>query len=218
MRRAPLANRATPVRRRKFTRRTAVQRPIGKLSNRIVQFKRGKATTVLACTDTINAGVFQFKLADLPDASEFLALYDQYKLTRCVAGVRWAYNGPTGEQEPHIATMCAPNLHWCIDHDDLTAIASVDAMCQYDTHKRVAMKGQTVYWTVTPTYLTQAWVSSIATGYGPRTGWLSTTYTTVPHFGIKWILDGSLNGGAGTHALGNLYVDWTYYLLMRSVK
>lgn len=160
-------------------------------------------------------GVQVFKLADLPNYTDFTNLFEEYMIT----GIKLSFTirrsvqtqstGATNSFATH------PHLYYNIDitGNDMVA-TNVNNMLEQPNTKRVRLQddrstgiylqprtSNTVYQTgITPAYAVN------------RMQWVSTAYPSVPHYGVKMLIDEFTDTGN--------YVDCiaTYYVKFRGCK
>lgn len=132
---------------------------------------------------------FAIKLNDLPNSAEFVAMYDQFKITY----VSWHFlcansAAETQINDAHTATQAAVN-GWChtvIDRTDVTA-ESVDALRQHSTYKvcrLTDLDGKKMTRGYVPKI--NMTVAGTAQAQSPSKMWLDTaTSAGVEHFGMK---------------------------------
>lgn len=194
--------------RRPQRKRTKVmggrKRTINKVARQIHRFKRtaylGTATASISAlgVPTPIQNAYTFSLNQLPNASEFGVLFDQYKITGVKLTFTPALND--GILSPLNGTATAlgySRVHSVIDYDDSTAPSSEDQMLEYGSHKSTApFVTHSRY--IKPKVLHEIYRSGVATAYAPRSGtYLDMVNNDVPHYGIKvWV--SAPNTTAGT--------------------
>lgn len=150
------------------------------------------ATTSGAGIRSDAAGAMSFNLNSLPNSSEFTTLFDQYKIMK----VRLRFI-PFGDSvNLPISTMSGSNglvspggpLVTAIDYDDSVVPGSAADLLQYQA-SRVTPIPKPLSMTIKPKFATEVYRSAIATGYGARSGWLDTTNSDVPHYGVKYYMN-----------------------------
>lgn len=208
----------SPYRRRYKTRKAQMRRKrvargrMSKSKKQPVQyFKRSKftvASLVVPVGTTSLQGV-SFTLADLPDYTDFTALYDQYKITGIK--VQWL---PRGNSSDVLAQGNISRFFSVIDRDDDATPTSIDQLTQYESCKMTpSTRVHSRYFR--PSIRTEIPTSIGGTGYsvsGPK--WIDVTNTNIKHYGIKLAAQGSV---AGT---GSITYDAqvTMYLAFKNVR
>lgn len=167
------------------------------------------------------SGGFAFRLSDLPNVSEYAALYDQYKIT----GIKFkvmpksdnlaqAANSNTISGFGQIITV--------IDNDDAIAPTNKDDLLQYRTCKVTGPARKHSRYIV-PKMLNTVYRTGLTSAYNSIScKWLDMSITDVPTYGIKlWIDPPVLNGLAATPyaALQVPYdVYATYYFKCKNTR
>jgi hypothetical protein len=138
----------------------------------------------------------------LPGAAEYLAMFDQYKITK----VEWTYS-PRFDSLDAGTTFGAggyalPRIMTCTDKDDDSTPTGQVQMGQYDNLKLQAFD-KPVKITYRPHVATALYNGVSSTGYGNASGvWVDSGSPNVPHYGHKlWIDLWNAN------YLGNFKVD-----------
>lgn len=197
-----LARAVLPAGAKKSTRRVAAR--IAAPARRRAQGGRGVVTKKF-CTleDSISVangafvnGAETFELADMPQFASYVALYEQFKITKVVYHFR--------SQNPQQSTLAGPHclgyLHTVVDHNDATLFpasrAGIQSMMNDNAYKGVK-SSRDLTRTIRPMFLTQA---GTQTAKSTR-GWLNTKDVTgainaVSHYGIKWVIEGGVAASA----------------------
>jgi len=175
--------------------------PIGN-STKVYQLTQGfgESTFIQTSAFTVSSAMFQF--SNLPQASSFGQLFDQYRIDAVELTFRPRYTvGLSG--------LVTPLLYTVIDYDDVaTPTATVAFFQQYENC--VTSQYETVV---------RCWKPHVAmaaldnTGYSSNANvpapWLDMANSSVEHFGIKWGCD----AGSGT------FQSWTVsYRAMISLR
>lgn len=177
----------TTAKRRWPVKRRWVPRPltginIGRHFKRIVNHGTINTSSVSGA-----AGAFAYKLSDLPGASEFTTLFDQYriKFVEChfIPDNNVAFLTATGDTMPRALLLTVP------DYDDDTA-PTLSSMFEREGTQFVPVRQQHVRRFV-PRCQTAAWQTGGATGVAvmPRNQWLDVGSPSIPHYGIKYYLE-----------------------------
>lgn len=153
--------------------------------NMVFPIKRTVEFSIQSNT-TINAvyGSRAFFLSDLPVSSDFINLFDQYRIVgvdlHCCP--RANINSTTDGTRYSI-------FHYAKDFTDVTAPASNQDIYQYSDAKRVnAQNIREFHIKLKPQAAETYWSGLTATGYGAaREGaWINTSSPSVQHYGLKW--------------------------------
>jgi hypothetical protein len=158
-------------------------------------------------------GVETFELADMPQFANYVALYEQFKITKIVYHFRaqaivntatTAGNGTLGY------------LHTVVDTNDAVvpagSLAGIQNMMNDSSYKG-APSNRSLTRVIRPMFLTQA---GTQTAKSVR-GWLNCKDATgainaVSHYGLKWIVQ----GGRGAIALTSYQPVITYYIQFKN--
>lgn len=164
------------------------------------------------------AGVFNFRLDQLPNYSDFQNLYDQYMIKKIVFKIIPKYSesalvtgGATTGINPNNQMQ---QIHSCIDYDDNTLPTSVDQLCQYQTHKMT--RGNLVH---TRVFVPKCEINvtssaGVASANAPKAyQWLDCDAPTIPHNGIKVFIPAP--GMANTRIQYDILT--TYYISCKGV-
>lgn len=190
------------MRRMPMRRRLTRRRPIH-------LFKRTfTPTPITVPTATGASGGFDFKLTDLNNYTEFTNLYDQYK----IVSVRLEFQSPFTNNPMTNAGVVIPEMYTAIDRNDITAPAFRQDILEYETQRHSPLtRRHTRYFKVNCNTL--LFDSNNVDTKGTKFGqWIDTADDQVPHFGLKYWID----GGAGADF--DVSPTFTYYFQCRSVK
>lgn len=199
------------ARKAQMRRKRAQRGRIGKFRQPVQYFKRSKynvgAITVPVATTVLSGA--SFTLGDLPDVTDFTALYDQYKILGIK--VEWL---PRGNNSDIQAQNSISRFFSVIDRDDDNGPASIDQLTQYESCK-MTNTTQTHKRYFRPSIRVEVPLASGGTGFaikGPT--WIDTTNTNVKHYGLKVGVQGALSG------TGSIFFDaqLTMYLAFRNVR
>lgn len=199
--------RARMIRRKLMGRR--YYKKTNPYANRIYNFKRKlfvQDWTIVGATQA--AGVRTFALSDLPGYTDFTSLYDMYKIRKVVFKIipkfsEVALSGGTTNN----ANL--QQIHSAIDYDDGVAPASINTLCQYQSHRMT--RGYAVH-TRTLVPKVQTTVSGLNTA--PKANqWIDCDQAGIVHNGVKYIIPAAAQAGT------TLYYDCeiTMYLSMKNV-
>lgn len=213
---------ATVIRRRmRYARKYR-----GRIAGRKPTYYSYKQTTnlgyVIASVTTagvptpIRAG-YNFKLSDLPQATTFTALYDQYKIGKVVLTFRprTGMITTTPNNGYQFIQGYSP-LQTVIDYDDDTAPIDENDILQYSSlkqtrpglmHKRI----------LRPKFASEVYRSLTTTGYRPNSGFLDCNMADIPHYGVKVLMNAPV---ATTNAAADYSYDVyaTYYVQFKNVR
>lgn len=167
-----------------------------RLDNRvnIHRFCRWTVPVVTTMSGATAESAFVWTFANLINPSDFTSLYDRYRIDYIQVRAQLITN-PDGNQFVNSAlpnyTNWYPKLWWCPDYDD-GAQETLDELKQRAKTKCIVLQPNRMYkFGVKPAVLTQAYRTSLTTGYTPKwKQWIDMAQTDVPHYGIKYVVDG----------------------------
>lgn len=141
-----------------------------------------------SATDYRINGVSVYSTA-LPGASEFYALFDQYKIMSVTVRIDIPASYANGGTTP----INLPNLYYVADYDD-SADCGITDMLQYPQVQvhNFYKDGYTPFMVkLSPKPLRDIAGSGISTGYGPMptAPWIRTAEPSIPHYGLKLAFD-----------------------------
>lgn len=121
--------------------------------------------------------VNSFTLSDLPNSSEFTALYDQYK----IMGVSYKLYPRFNSVDQNLS---GGRIWTVLDYDDSNLPASINELCQYQNVKCTNTSQ------VHSRYLKPAFNLTTGSANIPqRRNWIDVASTAVPYRGIKGIIE-----------------------------
>jgi len=192
----------------------AISRPMRMNATGYLKIKQKVAQQLAVPVSSAELGTaFTFKLSDLLQATEFVRLFDSYRIN----GVKMTAAPLTNSDitiNPSYKIMTAIDLD-----DDVTP--TVPEMLQRSNVKiRTVTSGgnnpQVFSTFVRPRYLTQIYETPTSTGYGQgaRKQWLDCADPTIPHYGLKVVFDTDPN--LNYEVIWQFY--FTYYVEFKSLR
>lgn len=167
-------------------RRRRPRIPRGMNNNNVHTFKRSWYLPANISVTTANVyGAYAFSLNDVPNASEFTTLFDQYRIN----SVRYKIM-PRGSSAEAGTNNNVGKIFSVLDYDDGVAPTSVDQLCQYPNMKTTRTTSDHVR-SLRPMFASTQYFTSTLSGYGARRGWLDCDYSAIPHYGIKYAIQGT---------------------------
>lgn len=181
----PMFRRPRPMakKRRVITRKA---RPVrGMLTRSVHWFKRRATATTIAGDGVVNSQFrgFNFSLSTVINASEFSALFDQYKITGIA--LRFYLNRNLGNNV--VGDGLRPRMYIITDYDTSTAPTSFDELREYSNCRvwNFDLARPFRYW-LKPKVLREVYRTAVSTGTAPaKAGWISTQFLDLQHFGIR---------------------------------
>lgn len=198
--------RSSGIVRRRFRRgrRFGRRRNYGK--GIVYKFIRTQTTTLVNSTTAPTPGAITYILDNVPQASEFKALFDRYR----IVGVKHTFVPKINQI--NISGADAGTFHYAVDYTDATAPGSVDDLAQMSTyHHRYCIDPFSIY--LKPRMLYP--VLGVGTNQGyvtSRSGWIESVYGAVPHYGLRYYWT------QGSSAAVSMNVFTKYYLKFRDPK
>lgn len=185
-------------------------------------FKRSTAIVTGASTGTgIGAGtffgIFSPQLNQLPNVSEFGALYDQYKINYVVYRIIWRSTGVSTIETRDHQNIGAPYMLWALDRDDSNVPTTITQLREYANCKEFIFTPdkRECYVKFKPSTLTQVYQSNIATSYNIQYG----KYLDIadggatPYYGAKLAIVSPNSGSPDTAQLFDIHC--TMYFTMK---
>lgn len=151
-------------------------------------------------------GSYTFSLNQLPDASNLINLYDEYQIQKVVFTFRPTANvAAAAAAQFNSAAMLPANpysglglIHTCLDFNDSSAPASAQAVVNYRNSKTTRSDEIHVRELV-PRPQGTLFRSGISSGYYPLdNAWIPVAYNDVPHYALKYALEGGPGDAAYT--------------------
>lgn len=196
----------TAPRRRLVRRRRMARRPMRTGRQPVHNFKRTAYYNGLIAGSTLSdvSGGLIGQLNQVPNYTEFTALYDMYKIN----GIRWRFS-PRANSAEAGTNQGLIKLFTGIDYDDITTPSLTDIL-QYES-LRVTQSNKDHVRFVRPRVAKAVYQTSVGTGYSAGRGWIDCANPTVAHYGLKWVLQ-QLPAGNQSYDL-----QVTYYLSFKNV-
>ena len=204
---------------RKTNKRKATRRKVRKGNTRVLTVtKHVLMDRVLTQIAALNFSSETFELADLPQYSTYIGLYEQFKLLKVQIMYKTLTNSASIYQAPGQITTTGM-VHSVIDYNDANVPTSVQGMMNDPSYK------------VTPGYRNHSrtiypkFQNSIASGVQAqsKTGWLNsynvngTTVNAVSHYGLKLCFEGG-TGASSAYASMVHEVIYKYTFLFKDPK
>lgn len=173
-------------------------------------------------------GLFKkFKLSDIPQSSDYTAIFEDYKLTKIIVKLRYKSIG----QQARVIQLDSPDkivpvnevnpvLYYKIDHNDADT-DTIDQLKRSVHTKEHQFTNDKPNFTIVikPSVLTETThiKGSLGIAYRPSWNqWLPVSEVDIEHFGLKMYAVG--NSGGGTSYCGSLEVQYQYYFTMKNDK
>lgn len=163
-----------------------------------------------------------FCVNDLPNWSEFSALFDQYRLNAVVLQIKMC-NNPDATNYPGQTTNnfgnFYPTLWYSPDYDD-NNIITLSALKEYERVKhKVLHPNRECTIVLRPRTLTTVYNNSSSSGYATnfKNPWLDCANPNIPHYGLKMAID--FEGLASAITGGFVFkINAKYYFQCKNVR
>jgi len=189
----------------------AVPRLFIKLAGQIYRIKRIVFdSNVSQVAGVPNLVAVNYRLSALPNAAEFTALFDQFRIDCVRTTFRPAFNAG---QVIAVATALYPDLLTVIDLNDSNSPAALADMYEYQTLK-VTGPFEKHSRCFKPKWSTTSYTGSFS-GFAPMDGWVDCASSTTQWYGLKI---GVLAGAASQTLLQRWEVQHEYYMSFRNVQ
>lgn len=152
---------------------------------------------------------YSFKLNDLPNYTEFTALFDQYKIT----GIKIRLIPEQNQQALGVGVFNIPPIYTVIDYDDDTALTAITDAMQYQNCKiHTTISGSQIVRFFRPHIAVAAYSGTFTSYMNKSMQWIDSASPDTRHYGFKIIV------AAITTLDTTFSVVATYYLKMRNVR
>lgn len=134
---------------------------------------------------------FTFKLDNVPNVSDFTALFDQYKMTKIELFFKLMQD-PSAQNN---AQSWYPTMYYCVDHDDATAPTSINDLLQHGrTQQRIMKPNSYIKVVIKPAVLFEVARGTGTTTVSPQWNqWIDMAHVDTLHYGLKYAFDNSFN-------------------------
>lgn len=184
-----------------------------------VQSHRFKRNVKLLSLTTSNLGLafngYSFSLSDLPNYSEFLALYDMYKINYVVLRIIQRAYGLSMIEEVNNYSVGVPFMYYYVDRDDTTAPTTMDSIRENSSSKLhiFTPEKRCAYIKLKPSALRQVYRSAVSTSYEVAFNrWMDIADAgATPYYGVKLGIQVPNSGAAVGTNIHNFDVEATYY-------
>jgi len=172
---------------------------VARVTIRVAPFTIGFGGTATPSYGTVTAA-----LGNTTKASNYQAIYDEYRITRVRVRFVNLYNDSlVSTGYANISGAFAA----CIDWDDaVTPTGYVDILNHQNVKSGNTLRSYT--FDFQPKALFGAETTSIVPGAPVKSPWLDTAQGTILHYGVKWMLDPLSNTVTGNT---DLYTVWSEY-------
>jgi len=158
------------------------------------RFSRFSTAADITCNGTTQTGQWFFKFDDILGHAEFGAMFDSFKITKCVVNLQLITNPDSIFAQNTTTTYQASNWFpkfWYIrDYDG----GSADSLAQIKERQGVKFfvlrPNKTYKIAISPMVAVQTYRTATTTGYAPKRLFLDMANgTDVPHYGVNYVVD-----------------------------
>lgn len=232
----PRAPRTFKVGRRKYynaryiARRAKRSARLGRIGRSMISpsfihsFKRHTYITSASTGTGIGAGtyygIFSPQLSQLPNNSEFGALYDQYRIIYVIYRISWRSTSVEMTTTADNQAIGAPYCLWTLDRDDSNVPTSLNQLREYANMREhyFSDNKRVLYIKFRPNTLTEHYQSTTYNSYSPSyKRWIDINDGgTTPYYGCKFALV-EPNSGSPNRAQ-QFDIDATFYFQMKNPR
>jgi len=204
---------------RRYYRRRRSAGPLSAPSRRVpsvFKFKRSFSTNVAVYDVDYFTGMQEFRLNQLPNYTEFTAMFNSYKIY--FAKVTFIYDRNDAVSVP-AGTNLLPNMVTAIDNNDANGLTSLEDFQQYRSFKLRRMD-RPVSVILKPKPATAVYYTGATPRYAADASdvWVDISGVTVPFYGLKYGFLGGASGGIGTYVLGHCLITVTLYMKFKDPR
>lgn len=179
------AARAPRRKTRNIRRKSRMIRRNPNLKRQVYSFNRSLGYLSQAQTIAV-AGIWttgwNFSLSQVPNASEFAALFDHYRLTYVKLYIQLQVDPSAGAS----ATASFPVLYYARDYDDSGAPTNLDDLYQHGNLKRKVLAPNKLVTIGLKPATNELVYNGAVSSYAPKwRQWIDMANTNVPYYGLK---------------------------------
>lgn len=190
-------------------------------TNKYISFDNGSAASG---TTVYGAGSLAFSLSNIPNATEFTSLFDNYMIRKVVVKIIPYPVSSESYQAGSSYPTWAPLIHYAIDHDDHTMPTpdegGIQDLQQYTSYKYARLvAGRPITVVIKPRTEGAVQNSAVAVVAGTslaRNTWIDCAQTDIPYFGMKFVCEG-VSPAANSYILP-MRCEATYYFKFKGVR
>jgi hypothetical protein len=139
-----------------------------------------------------------FTLGDLPQVSQFTAIYDQYRIRKIDVIFTPLLNVNTSQSAAVALTAPEMNMYYLIDYDDANVISPLTTLMEYETCKVHNFYQGALSLSFKPHVALAAYSGVFSSYANVQDQWLDTGSIAIQHFGVKWGFPCPINTNYGT--------------------
>lgn len=187
----------------------------------VVQFSTGNGGVTIT---TYYAGSIYFSLDQLPDYTEFTALFDRYK----IAGVKVVFRSfnisSLSDVQGQANGQLGGVIHYITDYDDAAVPTASDvgvqALREHENYRTASIfnsRGLFLKRYVRPRIALAAYAGAFTSYANVKPMWIDAASPSVQHYGLKFIVE-LLASQANFTQNFNFTVECTYYVMCKDVR
>lgn len=153
----------------------------------IHSFKRNVDLGLLQGTTFNRFAAYTFTLNNVPNSSEFTALFDQFRITHVQMQFYVQYQPAQLDSSAGVGAAAYPCLYICRDNDDSTAPTSINQLREHANVQTVILSPEKIFkYNVKPATLSNVYQSSVSNSYAPKwKEWIDCAASDTPYYGVK---------------------------------
>jgi len=195
----------------------------------MLQCRRKVKLDALSIYYDIGAGLWRnsavttnFKLADLPNYTEFTALFDAYQINAVKISIVPLFNSGDPGQVSNSGNnyYSIPHLASVVDIDGAVSPPGDQAtLLQYNNCKLRRLTKPTTIYIKNPRVADAEYQNGVLSGYGEgqKKKWIDCSSPSVQHYGARWWMDTLNSTGYGLDKRFQADVYVTYYVKFKRV-
>lgn len=166
-----------------------------KPSLNVHRFSRFSTAATIECNGTTQTGQWFFKFDDILGHAEFGAMFDSFKITKCVVNLQLISNPDAflytnGAVNNQNLSNWYPKFWYIRDYDG----GSADSLAQIKERQGVKFfvmrPNKTYKIAISPMVAVQTYRTATSTGYAPKRLFLDMANgVDVPHYGVNYVVD-----------------------------
>jgi len=176
--------------RRTYKRRRTFRSKRSRLSTKIYKFKRVATGTQSFTSEVSTTLDYSFSLENLPNYTEFTALFDMYRIDAVKLQLIPKINIADGNTNNRFM------IYSVLDYNDIASLSNVDAALQYQNLRKTTSTRTHTRFIKPKVAITQTDVSATSFVSSYKAPWIKTSNADVAHGFIKFISEENPNTNA----------------------